>query len=271
MATKTVYGDLIPLKAGICRITPLDDKMVPIYPQAITTKRDFLTSSQFSTTRTSETLPNGNGSDKDYPTDEKHNLALVTQTYDPRFHRAFSGDQVVETPEPILFDTSVTVPSADAYEVAITENEPVAADDGKYYIEVRDVYGNTLEQDETPAEGKYKYDSDLKKLTFDASAAGQTFTVYYYIAGTTGEAYQANPILKNTVYQVEVMGEMQSAETGKTIRYYAKMPRATATGDVPRVMTQKSINSTMTYNFASAPVPQGTSPYYESFTPVETA
>lgn len=270
MATKTVYADLIPLKAGICRLTPLDDKMVPDYSQSITTKRDFLTSSQFSTTRTSETLPNGNGSDKEYPTDEKHNLALVTQTYDPKFHKALSGDLEVASPKPYLFDIAVTVPASDAYEVDLTDMEPAASDDGKYHIEVRDVYRNLLEQtDGAVSEGQFKYDSDMKKLTFDASAAGQTMTCYYYRNGANGEAYEANPILKNAVFQLEVMGEMQSAETGKTMLYYAKVPRATVSGDIPRVMTQKSINNAITYNFSSAPVPTGMSPYYESFTPKE--
>lgn len=270
MATKTVYADLIPLKAGVCRITPLDDKLMPDYSKTITTKRDFLTSSQFSTTRTSETLPNGNGSDKDYPTDEKHNLALVTQTYDPKFHRALSGDLEVASPKPYLFDTSITVPASETYEVNLTEMEPAASDDGKYHIEIRDVYRNLLEQtDAEVSEGKFKYDSDLKKLTFDASMAGQTLSCVYYRAGTNGEAYEANPVLKNTVFQLEVMGEMQSAESGKTILYYAKVPRAVVSGDIPRVMTQKSINNAITYNFSSAPVPTGMSPYYESFTPVE--
>lgn len=271
MATKTVRNDLIPAKAGCVRITPYKTDGTLDSANAYTTKRNYLTSTQVTITRTSETLPNGNGSDKDYPTDEKYNLAVVTQTFDPKFHNMISGSLIVETPEPILYDTSVTVPAEETYDVNLTDNEPVAAHgEAKPVIEVRDVYGNLLTAtNSVVAEGQYKYDPDTKKISFDASAAGKTFSLVYYKAGTNGEAYQANPILKNPEFMIEVFAETQSAESGETILYNARITRGVVSGDIPHVMSQKSINNAITYNFSSAPVAQGQTAFYDSFTPIE--
>lgn len=272
MATKQVRNDLIPLKAGIVRITPLDENGDPKFAEAITTQRNFLTSTQVTTTRTSETLSNGNGSDKDYPTDEKYNLALVTNIFDQKFHNVLAGNQAVAEPLPILYDTTVTVPADAEYTVDLTANEPVASSDGKIHIEIRDTYGNLLEQaDDAAAEGKFKYDSDMKTLTFDASAAGKSFSCVYYVAGTDGEAFESNPILSNPQFMIEVYGEMQSANYGGTTLLYERMLRATVSGDLPNVTSQKSISAAITYNFASAPVPQGKSAFYQSFTPQKQA
>lgn len=268
--TKTVRNDLIPSKAGCVRVTPYKSDGTLDSAHAYTTKRNYLTSTQVTITRTSETLPNGNGSDKDYPTDEKYNLAVVTQTFDPKFHNIISGSVIVETPSPILYDTSVTVPAEETYEVDLTDNEPVAAHgEAKPVLEVRDVYGNLLEATEDAvSEGKYKYDADLKKLTFDASAAGKTFSLVYYKAGTNGEAYQADTILKNPEFMIEIFAETQSAETSETVLYNACITRAVVSGDIPHVMSQKSINNAITYNFSSAPVAQGQTAFYDSFTPM---
>lgn len=269
-----VRDDLIPLKAGIVRLTPLDANGNPIYAEAITTKRQFLTSTQITTTRTSETLPNGNGSDKDFPTDERHTLALVTQTYDPKFHAMLSGSETVTSPAPILHDTTVVPDDTGAF--TFTKDIPVAAPndpDSKIWLEIRDAYGNLLTEtsETTVTDTNYKYDADTKTLTFATSLANVALSCVYYVAGTGGDAYQSSPILKNKQFQVEVFGEMQSADYGDITQYYARMPRATVSGDIPRVTSQKSISAAITYNFQSAPVPQGMSAFYDSYTPQTTA
>lgn len=265
MAIKTIRNDLIPLRSGICRLIPLDREGKRMEDKAITTKRDFLTSMQIVTTRTSEKLPNGNGSDKDYPTDEKHNLTLITQTFDPKFNAVLSGAVTPSTSGTFLFDTSIAVPSAVPYEVTLTKT-PVAGADGKFYFEVRDVYGNLYtKSDGAVAEGQYTYDDDQHKLTFDASAAGKTFSLVYYVNKTNYEEYATSPILKNPQFCIEIYAEMQSAESGETVKYFATMPRAVSTGDIPRAMSQKSVNSPITYTFSSAPVPQGMSALTEKY------
>ena len=55
--TKTVRNDLIPAKAGCVRITPYKTDGTLDSAKAYTTKRNYLTSTQVTITRTSETLP----------------------------------------------------------------------------------------------------------------------------------------------------------------------------------------------------------------------
>lgn len=270
MANSTkVPNDIIPAKAGLVRVIPVKTDGTLDRANAYTTKRNFLTSTQVTITRTSETLPNGNGSDKDYPTDEKYNLAVVTQTYDPKFHSMISNKEKVTTPRPRLYDTSITVPATTAYEVDLTDNEPVAVDgEAKPVLEIRDQYGNLLTvTDSTVSEGSYKYDPDTKTLTFDASAAGLTFSAVYYVASTGADGYQASPILRSPQFQIEIMAETQSADTGEIVYYNAVMTRAVVSGDIPNVTSQKSINNAITYNFTTAPVAQGVSAFTETFTP----
>lgn len=273
MPTQKIRNDLIPLKAGIVRLTLLDEDGDPLYKIPYTTQRNFLTSTAVATTRASETLANGNGSDKDFPTSETYTLTLVTNIFDQKFHNYLAGSIVPSKILPILFDTTVTVPSATPFEVDLTSNPPVAMDDGNVYFEIRDAYGEQLttpEGEAALAEGNYSYDPDTKKLTFHSSAAGKSFSCVYNVAGTGGEAFASNPILKSPQFRLEVYGEMQSANYGGTTRLYELMPRATVSGDLPNVTTQKSISAPITYTFASAPVPQGISSFYQSFTPMES-
>lgn len=89
--TTTVRKDLIPYRAGVVVVTPLDANKRPDYTKSVATEYDFLTSTQTSVTRTTETLANGNGSDKEYITDETYNLAVVGNTFNPVFHGVVTG------------------------------------------------------------------------------------------------------------------------------------------------------------------------------------
>lgn len=271
MALIKVPRDIIPAKSGIVRLTQYNQIFVPQFDQCYTTKRDFLTSTQVTTTQTAETLPNGNGADKDFITDRRHGIAIVTQTYDPRFHAFVSGDVMVSTPRPILHDISIVV-GADGTFILPNDAEPIASlEDNIIHFEIRDAYGNLLTQTvDTIAPETYKYDADTKTLTFDNSLANATLSCVYYVNGADGEAHQTSPILKSNVFLLEIFAETRSAETEEPIQYYARMPRVTISGDLPRVTTQKSISAAITYNFQSAPVPQGMSDLYESFTPMKS-
>lgn len=272
MAIKKVKSDLIPLRAGIVRLTPLDANGTPIRSAAITTKRDFLTSTQVSTTRNTESLANGNGQDMEKPLDETFNFALNVNVFDPKFHKTLQGFLLVNEGEekPFLNDITVipTKAEANATFKFTSGEEPVAVDNGKYYFEIRDAYGNLLESNESSsslAEGKYHYDPDTKTLSFAESYADVALSCVYYITGAGAEGYKANPVLSTPRYMLEVFAEMQSASSGEVVDYYAFMPRAISTGDLPNVTSQKSITNAITYNFKSAPVPEGVSPFEEYF------
>lgn len=269
MATPKVRNDLIPMKSGIVRITPLDANFIPQFDDSYTTKREFLTSTQVTTSRTTETLPNGNGSDKDFITDQRHSLALVTQTYDQKFHAALSGDLTVSTVRPILHDTTIVVGTDGSFTFSTNETPIASLEDSEIHFEIRNTFGVRLtETTDAVTADTFKYDADTKTLTFATSLAGASLSCVYYVAGTDGEGYETSPILKSRAFMLEIFGEMRSADSEEPIQYYARMPRATVSGDLPRVTTQKSISAAITYNFVSAPVPQGISDLYESFTPM---
>ena len=272
MAIKTVKSDLIPMRAGIVRLTPLDANGNPIRTAAITTKRDFVTSTQVTTSRNTETLANGNGQDMEKPLDETFNFALNVNVFDPKFHKTVQGFLLVKEGEekPFLNDVTV-IPTKSAasatYKFEETE-APVVTDTDKYYFEIRDTYGNLFESASASgslADNQYYYDPDTKTLSFAEKYADVALSCVYYITGAGAEGYKANPVLSTPRYMLEVFAETQSASSGEIVDYYAYMPRAISTGDLPNVTSQKSITNAITYNFKSAPVPEGVSPFEEYF------
>ncbi len=272
--TKNIPDDLIPMRAGIVRVIPLDDMGRKLYNLAVTTRRDFLSSTQHTITRTSETVENGNGQDAERPTAETHNIAVATNVYDPNFHATVGGKNKVTTARAIMHDISITpvAGTGNAEFTFTTESEyPAQTEDKKYHFEIRDAYGNALEQGDSASAGTFKYTESAHKLEFESSLVGAQLTCIYYINVTDTEAYEAAPVLKTQTFALEIRGEMQSIKSGEHVLYYAEMPRAAISGDLPAVTTQKPLTNTITYNFKSMPVPQGTSAFYESFSTMKGA
>ena len=275
MAFKSVPGQIIPLMAGFCRVTELDAAGSPMYDKAVTTKREFVISTQSNKTSNFETLPNGNGQDKDFPVDNTWTLAVATNTYDRAFHSALDDSKDAVAPRAILHDTTI-VPTAGAsvaeYTFADEAMYPVASADEKYHFEIRDEHGNLLKETQgSPTTDDYKYENASHKLTLPEAYVNKPLSVVYYINGASGVGYEAPTILRNKQFMIEVGGEVQDPNTGEQARYYSCLTRATVSGDLPGVTTQKQITNTITYNFKSAPVPVGVVPFYESFTPIKTA
>ncbi len=269
-----VRNDWIPMRAGVARVTPLDDQGRPVWAQAITTKREFIQSIQINNPRATESLPNGNGQDKEYLTDSSYTVAIATDTYDQRFHAVLSGSSKAESAEPVLRDTTIVPTKGSGNSTYVfSADVPVASpDDKKVHLEIRDSFGNLYSEvsSATPEEGQYKFESSSNTLTFAESVADTPLSCVYYVEGTGGEQYNAPSTLRNNRFMLEIMGEVQSAETGDPGKFYAKVARAVVSGDLPHVTTQKPIANTITYNFKSSPVPEGMIPYTESFTPMTT-
>lgn len=278
MAKNEIRTDLLPYKAGIVRIVPLDKYGVADYAKAYTTLRNFMVSTQASEGRTTETVANGNGQDAEYPTGNNYTLAVGINVYDPKFHALLAGTELLATPTPILID-GTAIPKAagemSGSEVTytFTKNFPVKLSEGdaKEWIEVKDVFGNIFTDisgaEEPPALGEknFKYDSSKHQLSFDKRYADQIFNINYYILDATAETYSAPDTPAIRTFQVETMGEMVSADTGEVIRVYQKIARATVSGDLPNVTTQKQKQNTITYNLKSAPTPSGISPFVQTF------
>lgn len=280
MAAKqnTVRRDLIPYEAGVVIITPLDANKKPDYSRAVATQRDFLTSTQTSVTRTTETLANGNGQDKEFITDETYNLTVTGNTFDLDLHAVIAG-RIQSQPDTVLMPTEVTynldkAPTDEYLEIQFgaegdVAKEPAPDADGEYFFIVEDSYGNRLIPGDAPAAGVYHYDSDAKTLQFEASYAEQAMRVVYKFAVEGGLETKSNPILQQPEFQIETFGVRMSAGTDQKYRTYIKIARAVATGDLSEQATQKAKTAPITYTFASTPVPAGVSVYTEVEAPYE--
>lgn len=275
--TTTVRKDIIPYEAGVVILTPLDANKKPDYTKSVATQRDFLTSTQTSVTRTVETLANGNGSDKDFITDEVYNLTVVGNTYNPQFHAAVAG-RIESEPatELIPYEFSANVPASGEYQIEFgaskdIELEPAADSDGNYNFIVEDSYGNVMAStDAAPEDAQhYQYDSMTKALIFNEAAANMNVRVIMWVATDGGYKIESNPILSQPEYQIECFGISMSAGSDEKYRVVTKLLRATATGDLSEQATQKAKSAPITYNFKSTPVPAGVSVYSQYMVPYD--
>lgn len=275
--TSTVRKDLIPYEAGVVILVPLDANKRPDYSRAVATKRDFLTSTQTSVTRTTETLANGNGADKDFITDERYQLTVTGNTYNPEFHAAVAGRFAKDATDVLIprehsftmKDGTSTVTFGTGKDIV---EEPAANADGKYDMIVEDAYGNTMTPttgSSTPTEGTYRYDSDTKTLTFPTAMAGATVRVIFYVKAAKGYTIENNPILTTPEYMIQCFGVTMSAGADTKYRVVTTIKRASTTGDISEQTTQKAKSAPITYTFQSNPVPAGESVYSQVFTTVE--
>lgn len=277
--TTTVRKDLIPYEAGVVILDPLDENKTPDYTRSVATGFDFLTSTQVSITRTTETLENGNGQNKEYPLDETYTMTVTGNVYNPIFHSVVTGQ--IETlpastlmPNEISYNLPTTTSAGTNVSLAFgpsgpLKDEPVPAADesGEVNFIVEDSYGNVLTRLDDPEFGAYSYDADTKTLEFSEEYKGALIRVIYSYEVTNSIMYTSNPIIQNPEYQVRIFGIRQSASTGETYNFMEKIARATATGDISNQPSQKSKSAPITYTFTSTPVPKGTSVYSSTFAP----
>lgn len=263
MQSKTVYRDMIPYRAGIVRITPLDDNLSPIHSQVYTTQRDFLTSTKRSTTFSYDTSYNVNGEPSDYITNRRENLELTTQIFDPRFDALVGNKTSISYDVPRLVDITIVLePGVSSYTLPSNERSPYDLDT----IEIRDAsgYGLRLNQAVTNEDDFYYYE-DYRQFVFYPSDSYRIFHCIYHCYESSQESYASNSVLKNTVFMVEAFGEMYVASNGNKQGYYTVLPRATLNGELTGGTRQKGIDAQITYSFSSTQVKRGTSPCYESF------
>ena len=271
MATKTVKRDLLPARSGILRLIPLDSDFRPLYDKAYTTAREYLVSTQVTTTRTMETVPNGNGQDGEFVTGETHNLAVAMNVFDHKLDAFLRGMKDVSSPGVVPRDTTVIPVTASAnaeYTFTDAKAYPAKSPDEKYHFEIRDANGNRIEaaSGESVSTNDYVYEDSSHKLTFPKSFAGKPLTCVYYVASGEGaEAYESANILETKQYLIEVHSELQSASSGETVFYTVRIARGSVSGDLPGATSQKAKTNTITYNFKSQPVPEGVSALYEHY------
>lgn len=280
MRAKEVRNDIIPYRAGVCILTILDKNKKPDYTRSVATEYEFLTSTQTSVSRSTETLANGNGQDKEYILDETYNLTVVGNTFNPIFHGVATG-RIEALPTKTLVPKQFTYSlpgspedgqstfSIEFGEGKASEQEPGADSDGNYNFIVEDSYGNTLIRSEQAYFGTYVYDSDTKSIHLSSEYANAEIRVIYYYESENSVQYRSNPILQQPEYQIDTFGVFQSAGTSEKYMVHTRILRGTVTGDVSEQTSQKSKSAPITYTFKSTPVPEGVSVYTQTFTPLE--
>lgn len=267
MQNKTLFRDLIPYRAGIVRVTPLDSNFNPIYDKSYTTDRDFLTSTQRSTSYSYETFYNSNGDPTDYISQRRENLTLTTQIRDPRFEALISGKELAIQPIPFLVDLSFYVdPHSSYYQFQNPSSYPNESNDKHIHIEIRDVFGNRYVESSSPrSENEFKYDQAQHRIEFFPTDSTRLLHCSYYTVGSEQESYEHESIIKNNVFMVEAYGEVQSASSGEKQACYTCIKSCTLSGELSGLALQKSINNSISYTFASYPFKRGESPCTEIF------
>lgn len=267
MQNKTLFRDMIPYRAGIVRITPLDSNFNPVYENSYTTARDFLTSTQRSTSLSYSTLYNSNGDGYDYITQRRENLTLTTQIFDPRFDAIISGKKLVKSTVQSIKDIEIVLPAGSTYYAFLDETYyPVESPDGSVHLEIRDASGTKYNKtNANPDSAQYVYMPQTHTIEFSKEDYDRILSCVYYVNVESQEAYNPNPLLDNDVFMVEAYGEMQSASNGQKQVCYTCIKRATMSGELTGVTRQKSISNQISYTFVSAPIRRGDSVCTELF------
>lgn len=282
--TTTIKKDIIPYRAGVVLLTPLDENKQPDYTKTVATGYDFLTSTQTSVSRSTETLDNGNGQDKEYVNDETYTVTVTGNTFNPVFHGVVTG-RIETLPDKHLMPVEVNlnltekVDDGNDYEITFgageqVEREPAADASGNYQFYVEDSHGNVLVRNDsatTLENGMFKWDKTTKALKFADTYKGAAIRVIYRVEDTNVWSFESSPVIRQPEYQVEIMGLSQSASTGDIYRVVTTIKRATATGDVTDQTTQKSKSAPITYTFSSTPVPEGVSVYRQDLSIYQSA
>lgn len=276
--TTTVPKLLIPYEAGVSIVTPLDLNKRPNLIRSVATQHNFLSQTQLSETKTTEELENGNGQNKTMVTSVVYNLSVVANVLNIVYHNMVAG-RIESLPDRTLVMDEFTwfLPETAPEEgLTITfgvdadhATEPAADENGEYWFIVEDSYGNPLVRLDTPEFGAYSWDKDLKQLRFSDEYAGAAIRVIYRYASTNSIRYDSNPILSQPEFQLDNFGIMSDAESGRKFRVHERLLRATQTGDLSGMPTQRSISSPITYTFQSSPVPSGVSVYSVTYTPID--
>lgn len=276
--TTTVTKSLIPYEAGVTIITPLDKNHRLLLTRAVATQYNYVASTQTSVTKTTEEVENGNGQNKTFVTAETYNFTLNVNALNIVFHNTVAGRIETLPDKTLVFDEFTwflpeTVPTETGLQITFGTSgdhavEPAARADGSYFFIVEDSYGNPLVRRDTPEHGAYAWDPDTKALSFSEDYKGMPIRVIYEYSDTNSIRYDSNPILSQPEFQIDVFGITVDAETDQKFKVHERILRASYSGDLSSMPTQKSRAATLAYTFASTPVPSGTSVYSVTYTPI---
>lgn len=276
--TTTVPKNLVPYQAGVTVLTLLDANHRPMYDRSVASQYNYVASSQTTVTRTTEEVENGNGQNKTVILDETYNYTLNVNSFNIVFHNTISG--AIETlpdkelvPNEFTWNLPTTIPTDGSLQIAFgTENgprdasgnlvpEPAPQNNGDYFMVVEDSYGNPLVKRDVPEHGAYSFDPDTNVISFSDDYAGAAIRVIYEYEDSKTIRYDSNPILSQPEFQIDTYGIKVDADTNQKVKVHERILRASYSGDLSNMPSQKSRAASIAYTFSSNPVPYGTSVY----------
>lgn len=277
--TTTVPNTLIPYQAGVAIVTLLDANHRPMYQRSVATPFNYVASTQTTVTRTTEEIENGNGQNKTVVNDETYTFVINMNAFSTIFHNTITNSiETLPARALVLDEFTWNLPATSSSGLSITFGEdgdipdkadPAPHDDGEYWFVVMDAYGNPLVRRDTPENGAYAWDPDTKSLTFSDDYLGAEIRVIYEYASTNTIRYESNPILSQPEFQIDTYGITSDANSDRKVKRHERILRASPSGDLSNMPTQKSRATTISYTFQSNPVPSGTSVYVNEYTPLD--
>ncbi len=263
----SVPNDLIPYNAGIAVFREIAADGTKGTPYA--TNYDFVISATVSTSRETDTLTNGNGSDKEYPSSETQNLALVVNTYNELLHAVLSGRSFTIGTQLLSFSQTIgiTKNSSDAYVYTFTDTTVFPDSDSTADMFVMNTYNQPFEQVSSAtsiADGQFYYDSDTKTITVASTYEDTNLTCVFKYKSTTAIISETKSVLVNPSFEITLIDIMQSAATSAKYNRTRVLGSASITGDLPEAPSQKDINTSMTYNFATDTSSNGSTRFTET-------
>lgn len=289
LKTSVVKKNLIPYRAGVVIVIPLDANKRPDYTKAVRTEPDFLSSTSVTMSSNVETLDNGNGNNKEYPLDETYTVSITANTYSPTFHNTLANrietfpDNAL-TPDEFEYNLPLSVGEGEQLGITFGDNDiadghvPGKDSNNEYNFLVQDRYGNTLVRlfkdgtsMPTLEKGTYYYDADTKTLMFSDDYLGELIRVTYWYNDPKSVRYSSNPIISRPEFRLEMYGIKQSADDQVPFKATTVLERVYVSGDLPDPTSQKSKSAPLTYTLMSAPVPAGMSVYHQTLTPIGEA
>jgi len=268
MSTKsTLNSSLMPLQGATTIITNYNRQGGLDYDSSFMNSEGLAGAVSITQAKTYEEVANERGENLSLASARVYNISVIMNSYNSRFHDMIAGNiveigsvtaSIPKTEEFIVVLDSVT----SKYQRTLTET-PVQVD-GVLRFVVSDVFGNKFtkaETAETLTEGQFHVDTTTKVITFsELDKNKQVNVMYFKKAAVDSYTSKSDPLLTTKYFMLEFISKLQGEGDSIPVTSYAKIRKVTVDGDLPDITKQKSPNAPITYNFKTAPIPEGESP-----------
>ncbi len=258
MATRIILPkDIVPFRPGVAMLEEvLSDGSYGTYER---TFMEYVTSIEAPTTRESEDLETG-GDDITILQSESDTPSVVVNAFNASWHALYAGRTFEVGSDLFPTESDVTISATGTY--VFTTGEPAADDAGVTEVYVFDKNGYALEDvgssTTTVEVGQFKYDTDTKTLTVDTTTyKGETMTIMYNTTVSDVAKTTTPDLIKSNEFRLRTISYVQSPSTSQQYKVFDEWVRVAPTGDLTALGKQKSVNTNMSYGFATRQTPTG--------------